>query len=155
MEPIVNLDSFVMMRSNIEMFPPDDKTLRSAVDNKIQLKYKSAVSYTVCKNRGNEHNYKLTLEVKAVPEGFGWNIDVEIAGLFSFPPGTGLNDMEGIVRVNGCTILYGLLRGHLASVTGAFPSGPYVLPTVNMLEVVKRIEESRKITDNSTEEPDR
>ena len=145
MEPAVNLDSFVIMRSNIEMFPPDDEMLELAVDNKIQLKYKSSISYTVGTNQDNEYNYKLTLGVKMIPERFGWSIDVEIVGIFSFSPETSLNDMEGIVRVNGCTILYGLLRGHLASVTGAFPSGPYVLPTVNMLEVVKRIEESRKI----------
>ena len=72
-----------------------------------------------------------------------WNIDVEIAGIFSFPDGTGSSDMQGIIRVNGCTIFYSLLRGHLASVTGVFQSGPYVLPTVNMLEVVKKIEGSR------------
>ena len=144
MKPVVNLDSFVMLRSSIEMFPPDDETLRSAVDSKVQLKYNSAISYSVGKNQDNEYNYKLTLGVKVIPEEFGWNIDVEIAGIFSFPEGTGLSDMEGIIRVNGCTILYGLLRGHLASVSGAFPSGPYVLPTVNMLEVVKKIEESRK-----------
>lgn len=142
MEPVVNLDSFVMLRSSIEMFPPDDKTVNSAVDNKVHLKYKSAITYSVSKNQDNEYNYRLTLGVKTLPEEFGWSIDVEIVGIFSFPPGTGLNDMEGIIRVNGCTILYGLLRGHLASVTGAFPSGPYVLPTVNMLEVVKRIEGS-------------
>jgi preprotein translocase subunit SecB len=144
MEPVVNLDSFVMMRSNIEMFPPDDKTVNSAVNNKVQLKYNSAITYSVGKNQNNEYNYKLSLGVKVIPEGYGWNIDVEIAGIFTFPSGTDSNDMEGIIRVNGCTILYGLLRGHLASVTGAFPSGPYVLPTVNMLEVVKRIEESRR-----------
>ncbi len=144
MEPVVNLDSFVMLRSNIEMFPPDDEALRSAVDNKVQLKYNSSISYSVGNNQNNEYNYKLTLGVKVIPDTFGWNIDVEIAGIFSFPDGSSSSDMEGIIRVNGCTILYGLLRGHLASVTGAFPSGPYVLPTVNMLEVVKRIEESRK-----------
>lgn len=142
MEPAVNLHSFVIMRSNIEMLPPDDETLKSAVDGKVQLKYNSAITYSVAKNQDDEYNYKLTLGVKVVPEGFGWSIDVEIVGIFSFSKGTSISDMEGIVRVNGCTILYGLLRGHLASVTGAFPSGPYVLPTVNMLEVVKRIEGS-------------
>ncbi|MCK5132862.1 MAG: hypothetical protein KAR40_11995 [Candidatus Sabulitectum sp.] len=143
MEPAVNLHSFVIMRSNIEMLPPDEETLKSAVDGKVQLKYNSSIAYSVAKNQDDEYNYKLTLGVKVVPEGFGWSIDVEIVGIFSFPKGTSISDMEGIVRVNGCTILYGLLRGHLASVTGAFPSGPYVLPTVNMLEVVKRIEGSR------------
>jgi len=143
MAPVVNLDSFVIMRSNIEMLPLDDETLKSAADGKVQLKYNSAIAYSVAKNQDDEYNYKLTLGVKVVPERFGWSIDVEIVGIFYFPKGTSISDMEGIVRVNGCTILYGLLRGHLASVTGAFPSGPYVLPTVNMLEVVKRIEESR------------
>lgn len=143
MEPVVKLDSFFMLRSNIEMFPPDDETLEIAGNNNIQLKHKSSIAYFVGKNQDNEHNYKLTLGVKVVPDTFGWSIDVEIVGIFSFPEGTASNDMEGIVRVNGCTILYGLLRGQLSSVTGAFPSGPYVLPTVNMLEVVRRIESSK------------
>ena len=144
MEPVVNLNSFFMLKSNIEMRPPDDEALQTAVDNIVQLKYNSSISYSVGKKQDNQYNYKLTLGVKVIPEEFGWSIDVEIAGLFSFAEGTGASDMEGIVRVNGCTILYGLLRGHLASVTGVFPSGPYLLPTVNMLDVVKRIEASRK-----------
>ncbi len=144
MEPVVNLDSFVMIRSNIEMFSPDDETLKSAVDNKVLLKHNSSISYSVGKNQENEYNYKLTLEVKAIPDVFGWSIDMEIVGIFTFPSRTDSNAMEGIIRVNGCTILYGLLRGHLSSVTGAFPSGPYVLPTVDMFEVVKRIEKSSK-----------
>jgi len=145
MEPVVNLDSFIMIRSNIEMFSPDDETLKSAVDNKVQLKHNSSISYSVGKNQDDEYNYKLSFEVKVIPDVFGWSIDMEIAGIFTFPTGTDSNAMEGIIRVNGCTILYGLLRGHLSSVTGVFPSGPYVLPTVDMLEVVKRIEDFGKV----------
>ena len=144
MEPVVKLDSFSILRSFIEMLPPTAETLQKAADSVVQLKHDSSIAYTVGKNQENELNYRLTLCVKVIPEEFGWNIDLEIAGIFTFPEGTSAGDMEGMIRVNGCTILFGLLRGHLASVTGAFPSGPYVLPTVNMYEVVKRIEESRK-----------
>lgn len=144
MEPAVKLDSFSILRSCIEMLPPSAETLQKAADSILQLKYNSSISYSVGKNQDNEYNYKLTLGVKVIPEEFGWNIDMEIAGIFTFPEGTSAGDMEGMIRVNGCTILYGLLRGHLASVTGAFPSGPYILPTVNMFEVVKAIEESKK-----------
>ena len=143
MEQVVKLDSFNILKSNIEMLPPAPEMLQKAADNIVQLKHNSSISYSVGKNQDNEYNYKLTLGVKVIPEEFGWSIDMEIVGIFTFPEGTSAGEREGIVRVNGCTILYGLLRGHLASVTGAFPSGPYVLPTVNMLEVVKRIEESK------------
>jgi len=144
MGPAVNLDGFVITKSSIEMLPPDDEALKNAVDEKLPLKYNESISYSVGRKQDDEYNYKLTLGIKVIPESFGWNIDMEIFGIFSFPEGTGLNEMESVIRVNGCTILYGLVRGHLASVTGAFQSGPYVLPTVNMLEVVKGIEESRK-----------
>lgn len=144
MEPVVKLDSFSILRSFIEMLPPSAEALQKAADSTVQMKHNSSLSYTVGKHQDNEYNYKLTLCVKVIPEDFGWSIDMEIAGIFTFPEGTSAGEREGMIRVNGCTILYGLLRGHLASVTGAFPSGPYVLPTVNMYEVVKAIEESKK-----------
>ena len=143
MEPVVKLDSFSILRSCIEMLSPTAEALQKAEDSIIQMKHNSSISYSVGKNMDNEYNYKLTLCVKVIPEDFGWKIDMEIAGIFTFPEGISAGDREGMIRVNGCTILYGILRGHLASVTGAFPSGPYVLPTVNMFEVVKRIEESK------------
>jgi hypothetical protein len=52
--------------------------------------------------------------------------------------------MQYLIRVNGGTILYGILRGEIAAFTGSFPGGKFNLPTVNMMEIVKDCEEKLK-----------
>ncbi len=51
--------------------------------------------------------------------------------------------MQSLVRFNGCTILYGILRGQLANITGSFPNRKLLLPTVMMEDVVKDIEREK------------
>ncbi len=62
-------------------------------------------------------------------------------GFFTIPESTAADDRARVIRVNGLTMLYGSLRGALAAVTGLFPPDfRYVLPTVNMLEVIEHVE---------------
>jgi hypothetical protein len=48
--------------------------------------------------------------------------------------------MNTLVRVNGVSILYGILRGIIANATGMFPNGKFLLPTVMPQDIVKKIE---------------
>lgn len=80
-------------------------------------------------------------------------IDVEIEGIFSFPDDMPEEKVDLIVRVNGMTILYGILRGEIANVTGSFKSGKFILPTVMMQDVVKDIE-ARKTKHDTQDPPD-
>jgi preprotein translocase subunit SecB len=73
-----------------------------------------------------------------------YSIHVEIEGFFSFPADLEEGQMAYLCRVNSMTILYGILRGEIANVTGSFPGGKYILPTVMMQDVVNEIEERKE-----------
>lgn len=72
-----------------------------------------------------------------------YTIHAEVEGFFSFPEDIDEKKMAYLCRVNSMTILYGILRGEIANVTGSFPGGKYILPTVMMPEIVDSIEKRK------------
>lgn len=100
--------------------------------------------YDIFRSPENDRLYALKFRFKSVPVpealGSGYAIDTEIVGFFEFPPSMKEEEVTYLIRMNGCTILYGILRGQLSVFTGAFPGGQYVLPAVYMEDVVKGVE---------------
>ena len=80
------------------------------------------------------------------PRTCPYEIKATIEGFFTFKDDLNDKQMAYLVRVNSASILYGILRGEIANITGSFPAGKFLLPTVMMQDVVKEIEE-RKATD--------
>lgn len=72
-----------------------------------------------------------------------YSLLTEMEGIFSFPEDIDEKQMAYLCRVNSMTILYGILRGEVANVTGSFPGGKYILPTVMIPEVVDSIEKRK------------
>jgi hypothetical protein len=59
-------------------------------------------------------------------------------GILGFTDEVEREERERRVFLNGPVMLHGLLRGILASATGSCAGGPFVLPTVNYVEVLRR-----------------
>lgn len=74
-----------------------------------------------------------------------YEIFTEIEGFFKFPEDIEDKKMGYLCRVNTLTILYGILRGEIANVTGSFPGEKYILPTVMMQDVVNEVEERKDV----------
>lgn len=138
--PTLQLNQFFMKKLNIEWIEAIKKA------NQMSL----TVSYDVSINKDNENFYRLTFSTKLSPKRSkvskeklsGYKIASEIVGFFSFPESFSNKDERRIaIRINGCIILYGILRGQIATITGSFPNGKFNLPTVNMIEIIKEIEE--------------
>ena len=103
------------------------------------------IGYDVAQNAEAPDHYRLTFRVKvqekdADGRDTGYDVEAHIVGYFSFPASVSEEDREYLIRVNGGTILYGTLRGHIASLTGLYPAGPLMLPTVMMHDIVMDIE---------------
>lgn len=114
-----------------------------------QLRSNLGFDYDVLSNADDPLLHALELKVIVEPEpdhaeGMGYAIEAHIIGFFRFEEGTPEEEMQYLVRVNGGTILYGILRGQLAAFTGSFPNGKYMLPSVYMQDVVKDVEERKK-----------
>jgi len=100
--------------------------------------------YDVARHKTEPRRFLLTFKMHTAPKEktplVGYEIDCHIVGLFSFFEGVDEAEMQQLIRINGCTILYGILRGQIAGVTGSFVGGKFNLPTVMMHEVVQNIE---------------
>ncbi len=108
-----------------------------------------AVGYEVEQMVADGSRFRLTMTVadrrwSAVGEPPA-SVNATAVGFFTLPESTPLEDRPRVIRVNGLTLLYGALRGALAAVTGVFPPDfRYVLPTVNMLEVIEHVEGGKR-----------
>ncbi len=136
-EPVCGLHDFFLTRLTVEWFEPEKAT-------EIRLRF--SFDYDVAYNRDDPNYYRLTFRMSGQPDvspKAGYEIDTEIVGYFSFPKETPKDQKEYLIRINGTTILYGILRGELASVTGMFPHGKITLPTVMMQDVIVQLEREK------------
>lgn len=136
--PPLHLEEFYLTRVNVAWVEPPAEI--------EELELNLAYDYSVYRHKEDPLRYRLTLRVGSVPqspEPMGYQMDCEISGFFRFPEDSTEPKREYLIRVNGCTILYGILRGQFAGITGSFPNRPLLLPTVMMEDVVKEIESKK------------
>jgi len=70
-------------------------------------------------------------------------ISATIDGVFSFPVGTKQEEIAKYVPVLCLTNLYSFARGAISQATGSCRGGSYLLPLVNMNEVVKLLADTK------------
>lgn len=140
MKKPLKLVDFAITKINLEWFE-NEKDINEKIDPV------PTIDYRVLRNPDHERDFSLILNVMTYsdkyPGGSVYSIDSEIAGIFTFTDDATEEEMQYLIRVNGATILYGLLRGEIATVTGAFPEGKYVLPAVYMQEVLPEIDKRK------------
>ncbi len=87
----------------------------------------------------NTRLVRLDIRTAPPPEHAGYEIALSIVGVFDIhAPGDDPARTHSIVMANGATILYGIVRAEIASLTSNFPAGRALLSTVYMHEVLKR-----------------
>ena len=64
-----------------------------------------------------------------------YDIDLETVGYFDLIAEYPAHEREDIARVNGASLLFGVLREVLCSLSARFPQGLIVLPGVNFLDL--------------------
>lgn len=72
---------------------------------------------------------------KAAP----YDVDIEVAGVFSIISDMPAADRDDFVRVNGCAVLYGAIRDQVLTLTSRSARGPLMLPTVNFLDYRRNV----------------
>ncbi len=105
------------------------------------------IDYQVAKHCEKDNSFMLTMryrlnETHEELHG-GIVIETEIIGIFECPPDIDKGKIEYLVRYNGLTILYGILRGQLSTFTGSFPAGRFILPTIDMRKVIEEVEAAK------------
>lgn len=148
MDPIINLVKFNLDECSVKWLG------ENIAFNDIDYRY--SMDYHVWANDDNERLFKLQLMLKIEPVediSRGYVIDCKITGIFVFPEETDRAKRPLILRMNGTAILFGVLRGQIASLTGMFEGGVLSLPTINMKDAVNKIEEEKSKSVNQDQAP--
>lgn len=91
----------------------------------------------------NEFKVELRASFSEVTKGslpHGFQVEVVIVGLLSFSPELNEETLQRLVHLNGVNVLYGTLRGIVASASGVFPFGPMIIPSLSPQEILTRTE---------------
>ena len=100
-----------------------------------------SVDVNVFQSEEEPGQYAVRVNVKLLPETaraarLPYDFDLTLLGIFGFAEGTPLEVQQQMIHVNGSQILYGLARGLVADVTTHGPRGRYILPSVNLIQLL-------------------
>jgi len=96
------------------------------------------------------HN-KLPRQFKVVFEGrffqrtaagalLGFQVEAKVVALVTVSDAVPEGKLQSFVHGNAVNVLYGTLRGLVASATGVFPYGPLILPSISANEILASIQ---------------
>ncbi len=118
------------------------------------------LSWSVANHPEDPLSYQLIFGLEAHPE-IADEEDTEetlpkvklvMEGRFAFDPGVPEEKRKEVVLITGSSILYGLARGLLAGVSGAFRNS-VILPTVDMAALVMAMLEEEKTATSTKQTP--
>ena len=75
-------------------------------------------------------------------------VELGVMGFFTLLGDIPNEDRENIAKVNGASLLYGVLREMLFGLTARFPAGPAILPSMNFLDL--KTSSAAEMTDASS-----
>ena len=138
-QPVIHLEEYFLEKVLVERIHLKEEATSDAIS--ISFDY----DYQIKRNADDPHEFSLTFIVRDDPttktsNPQAYKLDLRIIGFFRFDEGTEEKQMQYLIRFNGCAILYGILRGMLATMTGTFPEGAIRMPTIMVDEIVKKVE---------------
>lgn len=74
-------------------------------------------------------------------DGSPYDFTASLLGLFSVGSEASADEAERLFELNAPAQLYGIARGALASASGLSPFGPLLLPSVNLVAALRRVDE--------------
>ncbi len=106
--------------------------------------------YEVFRYNTDDRVYRVDFSVTRLARQGKRKVDTEIlakiSGIFSMPESIVEEAQKAfLIRVNGCTVLYGILRGQIAIYSGSFPGQQVLLPTVHMESVLREIDSRKNV----------
>lgn len=140
--PVLQLEKHFLQKLHIDWKPPAAEPATSVAATRCAFDYDIAV------HRTEKHRRMITFRLRAEEidhneQPVAHKVDCEIVGLFSLTSATPLGKEEEILRINGVSILYGILRGIFSMTTGAFPGGGFSLPSVMPQDIVRDVEANK------------
>ena len=148
---ILLLEDYFLTRLHVDFNFPKEKEVHV---EELQIEF----DYDSLTHEDDPLRRLLTLRIRAGEltqdgEQIAHQFECEINGQFRIPEEISEERHEGLICVNGVSILYSTLRGIIGNLSGSFPAGRLCLPTINPQEVVKRIQKAKSSDAKKTAKP--
>ena len=141
---------------NIDEYFVDELQVKTNPNYKKQKKEeKGEISTAISiKRKGKEPFFmiQMKIELNKAQKAFSsapYYLLLEISGFFSFMSEINEETINKMIGLNGPVILYGVARGVVAQATANCRHGKFILPTVNLLEAMKKDAEQKKRKTNN------
>ena len=98
-------------------------------------------SINIAPHTKDPSKYRLTLEIQVKPTVkkehcfFPYAVSIKGRAFFTFKAPCPHEEAEKVLRLNGASILYGLLRAQAAQITAQSVHGQFLLPAINFVEL--------------------
>jgi len=140
--PTCQLEDFHMTRLHLDWVDPAREEVNIEATN-------SRFDYDVFSNREHSRYFMMKFQAwfQQVDENrnkVGYQVECETLGIFEISEEIPEESWSGVIRLNGLSILYGILRGQLANATGSFPNGKLLIPTIMPKDIIQMVEEQEK-----------
>jgi len=142
MTPVLSLEEFFLTKLNIEWKAPAGNVKVSVESVDMNFEYDVARHVKDPLRRRMIFRAKCSEKTKK-DERVGYVIEAEIVGLLVISDSGDEKRNEAIFRINGVSLLLGILRGMVATTTGSFPGGKFNIPSIMPQTIVKNIEEEK------------
>ncbi len=144
----LQLEDYFLTRLNVDFIFPNDTEVEA---ESVSLDF----DYDVLTHQDDSLRRMLTLrvgvsQVAKDDSKIAYQVECEINGQFRIPEEIKKDQREGILRINGVSILYSTLRGIIGNLSGSFPEGRLCLPTILPQDVVKHVEKSKAMVEEDT-----
>lgn len=141
---------------NIDEYFVDELQVKTNPNYKKQKKEeKGEISTAISiKRKGKEPFFMIQMKIELnkaqkVFSSAPYYLLLEISGFFSFMSEINEETINKMIGLNGPVILYGVARGVVAQATANCRHGKFILPTVNLLEAMKKDAEQKKRKTNN------
>ena len=125
----------------------------SGADSPTSIEYTIEVGYDVSKapatNRGRRHRVTLAVRIESAKPDEPCPIRLvtgQVTGMFSLPKRASEELVTVLVPANCLAILYGVLRGIVIQATGGCPGGCFIMPTLDIVGIVRSAQPGEKTT---------
>lgn len=135
-KPSIELVNHFFTKINIEANSKVSPDVMFSEDP-LNLSFEIDVDIKAFAQEGEEDVYGVSLDIKAdePDESAAWLIDVSLTGYFRFTEDVDEGIKGNIVYVNGQSMLYGIAREMIYSLTMRGPFDPVYLPTLSLIHI--------------------
>lgn len=147
MNSVCQLDQFHFTKLSAEWRQGDQEEIHIA-------NLSSSFDYNVWRNPKDERQFLMRFwtqfcEETADGERLGNQIEAEVYGRFTLDQSISTDKQDLLIRINGVSILLGIIRGQVASLTGVFPGNKLTIPSFMPQNIVELVEKTKRAQSNA------